>query len=201
MIKDQKIALILLSAGRSSRMGQPKQFLKINGIFLLQYVLNNISDGNYDTYLVTGAYRDKVKDNIKLEETVEIYNEKWQEGMGSSIVMGVSTLHPSYPYEGIIVSVADQVLLSRKVLNEIVLRHEKHPEKIIVSNYGTATGPPVLFPKKYFNLLIELGGDSGAKSVLSQLKDHVIYFDFPEGAIDLDTIEDYQNLKDITISK
>ena len=121
--------------------------------------------------------------------------------MGSSIAKGVNTLHPSYGYNGIIICVADQVLLEKKVLNEIIIKHKSHPDKIIVSNYGLATGPPVLFPIQFFDLLTQLTGDRGAKSVLSQLQEHIIYFDFPEGAIDLDTIEDYQNLKDISISK
>ena len=188
-------AILLLAAGRSSRMGSPKQLVKIGGIPLLQIVINNIQSAHYDVFVVTGCYREEISKNIDFTGTSEILNHSWEEGIGSSIRLGVQVLKSENKYKRLIVCVGDQLFLTNRILMEIVETSNKFPDHIVVSKYGTASGPPVLFPSRYFIDLLKLTGDKGAKSVIKAHKDKIINVSFEEGIIDIDTRDDIENIE------
>ena len=192
---NKRIALLLLAAGRSKRVGTPKQLLKFNEVPMLQLVLDNVLGGNYDVYVVTGAYRAKILAAINIEGAEEVYNANWQEGMGSSIREGLKATLTYHDYNGVIISVADQIFLTREVLEELILKHNANPDHIIASSYGKGFGPPVLFPRSMFSYLKSLNGDEGARLIITKNLNKVVLHEFPEGKIDIDSLEDYENYK------
>lgn len=189
--------IIILAAGESRRMGSPKLKLEIKGISLLDYVLEITSSINEtETVLVLGAYME-VYEKIAGKWSVHtVFNEKWQDGMGISIVTGLN-FHLDKS-EGTINSVmillADQPFVTKGYLENMILKSTTSNKGIIVSDYGKVTGPPVIFKSTYFDKLLELKGDQGAKHLIAHHQNDCEVMSFPEGKYDINTPEDLNRL-------
>ena len=189
---DQKVALLLMAAGQSKRMNQAKQLVMINEVPLICKMMSQLKSEQLVSYVVTGSYRNEVVSLIDDPEWKEIYNPEWKRGMGHSIATGVSEISDTDLVSGIIIVAVDQVRLKASHLESILDIHLRHPRCIIVSFYGKSSGIPVLFPSDLIPELNELDGDNGAKSVMREHLDRVIYYHLPEGITDLDSPQDLQ---------
>jgi molybdenum cofactor cytidylyltransferase len=116
--------------------------------------------------------------------------------MASSIQSGLKTLQTSFPeIERCFISVCDQPYLKKEVFLEMQRLSDDSSKEIIVAKYADTLGVPALFSKKYFEKLMNLEGEQGAKKIIQQNLEDVETFTFEEGAIDIDTPSDYENLK------
>jgi molybdenum cofactor cytidylyltransferase len=192
--RELKVALLLFAAGGSSRLGRPKQLVVIDQKFLLQRIIDQVIDDQYDIYLVTGAYRNQILSKINLFSVEEIYNDAWDRGFGHSISRAVQHINKKSNYSAVIISVTDQVHLSKDKIKQLIQSWNSGPKDIVVSDYGREKGPPVLFPKDYFESLIALDGDVGAKNIIKDNSGYVRYVPFPKGKIDIDTQKDIDEL-------
>ena len=93
------------------------------------------------------------------------------------------------------ISVCDQPFLISDVFLEMMTLNKTSKKEIITAQYADTTGVPALFSKKYFEKLMNLTGEQGAKKIIQQNMDDVETFEFEQGSIDIDTKEDYENLK------
>jgi molybdenum cofactor cytidylyltransferase len=189
------IGIVLLAAGSSSRMGRSKQLLNIHGKSLLSISLEAATNSNaIETVVVLGANEEahrKVVSNF--QETSVIANPAWENGMGNSLKTGLNFLLSKAPsIEGVIIMVCDQPLITEHQINKIIEEHIKSSKPIIASNYAGTAGVPVLFAKSYFEKLLDLKDDQGAKILIRKNSSDVTLVDFPDGAIDLDTMDEYQ---------
>ena len=194
---DTKVAVLLLAAGSSKRLGRPKQVLDYHGAALLTHSLREAMAARVKTVLVVlGAYAAMLKDAIDFGDAGVVVNSKWEEGMGSSIRYGMETLIHQHPeIGGVIIMVCDQPRVSKVVLQNLIIAHQNTRKPIIACGYADTFGPPVFFHKSYFKFLLELKNDVGARSVVRDHPDAVEIIPFPEGNLDIDTEEDYEKLK------
>ena len=185
---------IILAAGPSSRMGQSKQMLDIDGEKLLVKTIRTILNAGVSSVVVVlGSDEKKHRDLIKDLPVDIILNPNWANGMGSSIKTGLQYLTTKNPsLQGVIVSVCDQPLVSTQNISNLIRRYEETGKPIIASRYLKIRGVPVLFDKTYFPKLMALPDDQGAKKIIQQNPEDVSEVDFPGGEIDLDTMEDYE---------
>ena len=190
--------IIILAAGSSSRFGNIKQLLHFNGKTLLQHAIDEaIEAGAEPVVVVTGANADEISKDINREQTQVVLNERWQEGMASSIVAGMqAAISYNNDIEKIIIAVSDQPFISSSLFKQLYKTQEESVQHIIACTYADTTGTPVLFTQKYFDGLLSLEGDEGAKKILLANKDDVASIDFPQGNIDIDTKDDYEKLLD-----
>jgi len=190
--------IILLAAGNSTRMGSPKQLLLYEGKTLLERIVDTslqVFDNN-KIILVLGANHSEIAFQIKDKITLISVNEEWESGMASSIKSGLQTLLNHFPeMERCFISVCDQPYLSSEVFIEMLKLADYSSKEIIAAEYAGTIGVPALFSKKYFKKLLHLSGEQGAKKIIQQNMDDVNIFTFDEGAIDIDTPSDYENLK------
>ncbi|HLP35789.1 nucleotidyltransferase family protein [Lacibacter sp.] len=198
MANEQKntTGLILLAAGASSRLGSPKQLLDFAGSKLLQHAIDTALASNaIHLVVVLGANADIIKQGLKNTTAEMIVNDEWKEGMASSIRFGLQTLVKLNPdVEAVVLMVADQPFVTADLLNELMELSKKEQRSIVASKYGTTFGTPVLFTKRFFQELLGLTGDVGAKSLVRKYLDEAAFIPFPKGEIDIDTVEDYENL-------
>ena len=190
------IGVILLAAGSSSRMGQSKQMLNIEGVHLLLRSTNRaVKSEAKKVIVVLGANElahRKIIDHLPVEI---ITNSNWQKGMGSSLKLGAEKLLLINPeLDATIVMVCDQPLLTTDHLNSLIRKFKETKSPIVASFYLSTAGVPALFEKSLFEKLLGIDDESGAKKIIQQNMNIVQTIDFPEGAIDLDTAEDYQKL-------
>jgi molybdenum cofactor cytidylyltransferase len=191
-------AAIILAAGASSRMGESKQMLDINGEMLLVKTIQTVLDsGIRKVAVVLGSNESEHRSLIGHLPVDAVYNPQWEQGMGSSIKRGLVHLTSDEPFpEAIIILVCDQPLLRREHILNLVRKYHEMKKPIIASRYSGMPGVPVLFDKSYYERIFRLPDEQGAKKILLQSQHDVYEIDFPEGDIDLDTREDYDAFMD-----
>ena len=189
-------AIVILAAGSSSRMGKPKQLLKFNGQTLLNIVVTESLKTKFrPVVVVLGAYAAEIKKASTNQEVIYSFNEDWENGMSSSISLGLKVALENNPkIENVILTVADQVHISSDIFEELQSKQEQSKKNIVASAYSQTTGTPTLFNKKYFDNLLFLSGSNGAKSLIKQYVDDTTTIPFELGNIDIDTETDYNNL-------
>lgn len=190
--------IVILAAGASSRFGSIKQLLHFNGKTLLQHVIDEAETaGANPVVVVTGANANEVSASITDSKVNIVFNKDWSNGMASGIVAGVHKIKGlDNAIEKIILAVCDQPFVNASVFEQLVQVHQETGKHIVACAYADTTGTPVLFTRKYFDLLTGLTGDSGAKLIIKQHSEDVATVDFPKGAVDIDTPEDLASLLD-----
>ncbi|WP_411895524.1 nucleotidyltransferase family protein [Winogradskyella sp. A2] len=184
-------AILILAAGNSKRMGTPKQLLKIGQTTMLGKVINNSLESRANSInVVLGANAKMIIP--KLPESVNtMMNEKFENGLSSSINIGVKNL---LDFDSILIALGDQPFVNANYFNEMIKVSAKNPDKIVASNYIKYNGVPAIFPKKYYSKLLELSGDQGAKKILNSNFNPVIVLKTPVNLVDVDTPHDYENI-------
>ena len=77
---------------------------------------------------------------------------------------------------------------------QLYQKQNESAKDIVACAYADTIGTPALFTQKYFDVLMKLEGDEGAKKLMKTYSEDVATVDFPKGYIDIDTKEDYENL-------
>jgi molybdenum cofactor cytidylyltransferase len=190
-------AFLILAAGNSSRLGKPKQLLEYKGKPLLQHTIDIAREVNQGlVFTVVGANSDLVQEKINFHDSYVFIHSRWEEGMGSSISFGISSLVKMFSYvKGAVLMVCDQPFISAELLHNLIEAHEEERRNIIASGYSHTLGTPVFFHKSHFKELMQLKGQEGAKKIIYKHEPEVSVVSFPEGAIDIDTVEDYERLQ------
>jgi CTP:molybdopterin cytidylyltransferase MocA len=177
----KKTAGIMLAAGASRRLGQPKQDIRLGGEILLDRTLRIATLAGLDpVYAVVEPGRALASN---LAATVLI-NPDAAEGMASSIRSGVRAASQSCA-EGVVILACDQPAVTAEHLRELIEASD-HGTRIVGSGYAQRKGVPAYFPASAFAQLLELRGDTGARDLL--VSAHAI--PLANGELDIDTRED-----------
>lgn len=186
----QNCGVIILAAGASSRLGEPKQLLVFRGETLLARMVRiALGSKANPVVVVTGAHAEECASAIMGQPVRLIYNPAWQEGIASSIRAGVASL--SEEVGGLVILLCDQPAVSASLIDALITSKKD----IAACGYGETKGPPVYFKKMFFNELLSLQGDKGAKVILENHGGDVEIIPFPEGEWDVDFPDDRNRLQ------
>lgn len=191
-----KTGIIILAAGSSSRLGRPKQLLEYNKSTLLR---NTVSEAvkvpDSFVIVVTGANKDIIEKELNSAQITACFNPEWESGMASSIVKGLNEALNLNPDCGqCIFAVCDQPFVTHFIFENLINEYHKTGKGIIASSYSETLGTPVLFRQKYFDELLDLKGQEGAKKLIKKYAEDTASIPFEKGNIDIDTEEDYDKL-------
>ena len=186
-----QIPAIILAAGASKRLGQPKQLLEFQGESLIHRVARIALQACDPVLVVLGSEEERMKMALVDLNVRCVRNLGWAEGMASSLRAAVSALPPEA--RAAIFLVCDQPALDLALLERIIHLHQEHPGRRIASGYAGIRGIPALLLCQDFDALLQLRGDRGAKDLLAS--DAVLEIPFPGGEQDLDLPEDLIRLK------
>jgi len=194
-----KCGLVLLAAGASQRMGQPKQLMNYRGKTLLRHAVDTALAARVDRVIVVlGANVDAIRaalSNGVFADAVEIvHNACWEEGMGTSIHAGVRRAG-ELQLDAVILALGDQPLVTAEIYNRLIAEHEATGKPIVTSEYAGTVGVPVLFSEQYFPNLLALQPDQGCKGVILKHNDNALRIACPEAEVDIDTPGDFQKLE------
>lgn len=190
------LAVLILAAGESKRLGTAKQLLKFHSYTLLEHVIQNARAVSEKIFVVLGAHAESIEKKTDLSGCQVVANTNWQNGMGSSIAAGVQSITDNTPdCKEILVLLTDQPKVSRELLTSLVDTHHHQSNLITACNYGSTYGVPAIFDQALFGELKALKGDTGAKSIIKSHFSKANFIDFPEGHIDIDTQDDLKHLK------
>lgn len=190
-----EMACVVLAAGGSVRLGQPKQLVKIDGETLLRRTARLAAEAGCDPIVVVlGAEAERTRAEVSELDTVIVTNSDWSSGMGSSLRCGVQAVARLDPQpRNVLLLVCDQLALSADVLKRLIERHRSggtgSASGITASRYGGGPGVPAIFSSAFYPELMGVTGDRGARGILERHASAVTCVDFPEGDADLDTKE------------
>ena len=191
----EKIGAIVLAAGAATRYGAPKLALPLAGAPLVRRMALAALAVSRHVVVVTGAHCEEIEPLIADLPVTRAYNPDWVLGMSHSIAHGVVRLCAIAPdVSGALVLLADQVQIGAPELRRLLLDHAAEPRAIVAANYGGEAGAPCLFPRSYFDKLMQLKGARGARTILRRHAEHVRAVEMPQAAVDIDTPADYANV-------
>jgi molybdenum cofactor cytidylyltransferase len=190
------VAAIIVAAGASTRLGQPKQLVKIDGEPLLQRAIRCAQQaGASPVFVVLGADRELIRSAIDFGAASIVVSENWEEGLASSIRAGVQAAAGS---AGLLLMTCDQPRVTAAHLRAMIGMFEGRPEPVLVaSTYAGVRGIPAIFPRQADGALLALRGDTGARVLLHQPTWPVILFPLEGGELDIDRPEDLAELAEL----
>jgi molybdenum cofactor cytidylyltransferase len=196
------IGAVILAAGGSARFGEPKQLLSFRGKTIIRIIIDAAREaGCSPVVVVIGSNSEKIHRELAHADVIEVPNPNWQSGIGSSIRSGVRALNDHAPdVEATLLLVCDQPAVDARVIESLIAIHEATKKHIVASSYADTVGVPALFDRSLFEKLLSLDNEAGAKSVILQNPERVARLAFSEGAVDIDTWEDWEKLNDGIIS-
>lgn len=185
-----RVGVVILAAGESSRMGEPKQLLEFNGKTLIQTAVDAaLGSVCRPVVVVVGANADAVERAISGNVKI-VRNDRWAEGMGTSIARGIEAIEGEV--DAVILMLCDQPLITSDILNSVAA---KAHHGLAAAEYGGTIGVPALFGREFFAELRALNGSEGAKKILLKNEAKVARIACPEATVDLDTAADFQQLR------
>lgn len=187
-----KTAILILAAGRSSRMGKPKQLLKVGAKTLLQMAIETALGASASAvYCVIGAQATAIREHIRGYPIHILENTEYNTGLSSSLKCGVEAVEKGH-IRSVLVMLADQPKITTQHLKALLRVHEDAATAIVATGYPNGLGVPAVFSKIYFTSLKGLQGDKGARVMLNSNRDKAIGVPFTD-LLDIDTPQDYQN--------
>jgi molybdenum cofactor cytidylyltransferase len=124
-----------------------------------------------------------------------VVNERWREGLASSLAVGIresERLDP--PCDGALISTADQPLVDSSALRALLVAFGGDA-RLVAAEYGGTIGVPAVIGREYFQALVELTGDAGAGRWLRARGDAVKRVPMPDAAMDVDDAGDLLRLE------
>ena len=191
------IALVILAAGASRRMGVPKQLLRYRGRTLLRHAVEAaLGSTCRPVVIVFGANAEAIQPEVEGLGVQVVQNPRWAEGLGSSIRAGIEALvSAADPPEAVVLSLCDQPLVCSDDIEALVTAYRSTKRPIVASQYAGTLGVPALFAQPVLAELLSLAGDAGAKQVIQRNLPSVWQVPCPNAAFDFDTLEDYDRIR------
>ncbi len=193
------VGIVILAAGASTRMGTPKQLLPYGEHTLLSHTVEvAIASICHPIIVILGAYAEQIRPVISQYPIQILENTRWNEGMSSSIQVGIQALDKaSEKPDAVVVTLCDQPFISTQLVNQLVETYFTTEKPIIASEYAGTLGVPTLFSSSFFPNLMDLKGAAGAKKIIEKYSDRVFSIPFLEGTVDIDTPEEYNQLQNL----
>jgi molybdenum cofactor cytidylyltransferase len=191
------VAAIIIAAGASTRLGQPKQLIMVDGEPMLQRAIRRAQQaGASPVFIVLGAHREVIQNAIDFRAAKIVVNNDWEEGMASSIRAGVVAVRSEAPTaEGVLLMTCDQPHVSAEHLGCLIgMSYAQSAPTAIASFYGGIRGVPAIFPRQALRDLLALRGNKGARSLLEMPPWPVISIALACGEVDIDRPEDLAQL-------
>jgi len=191
------VAAVILAAGASSRMGQPKQVLQVEGTSLIRRAaLAALGSKVMYTVVVTGAAHDLVLAEIGDLPVRIVHNPDHQQGMSTSLRAGIQAVSADETVQAAIVMLADQPFVDSAVVNGLLELYAQTKARIARPRYAEQPGNPVLWDASLFDDLAAQTGDQGGRSLLQEHRSEIAWLDLPDPRVqlDVDTPEAYAAL-------
>ncbi len=182
-----EVAIVILAAGASRRLGRPKQTLMLDGRPLLQHVVDAARAAAIGRVVVVlGANASSIRSVIALpQDGTTVVNREYATGQASSLRAGLSALGDDVAR--VVILLGDQPHISSEVIRSVAMG----PGPIRRASYRDGPGHPVAFERSLWSQLVEIDGDHGARELITDHPDLVVSVEVPsDGPRDVDTDDD-----------
>jgi molybdenum cofactor cytidylyltransferase len=192
-VVDQTLAGVVLAAGESRRMGQPKQLLPFGERTILERVVDTLlTAGVGEVVVVLGHVADRVRAVLGDRPVTAVVNEFYRQGMLSSVKCGVRAIGAGY--DAVLFALGDQPHIEGAVVSEVMRAYRAGNAGIVIPRYGDKKGHPIIINlQKYREAIVNLPEDSGLNALMQEHADDVCLIDVATEDIirDIDVPDDY----------
>ena len=188
------VSVILLAAGQSERMGEPKQLMRFGQSTVVEQAIDNLLSSAANEVIIVLGYR--AEEVIRLIATRPVklaINPNYQHGMSTSIIAGLNLVDSKT--RAVMLALGDQPFIDSQTLNRLIDEFYNHDKGIAIPIYQGRRGHPVIFAIRYKGELLRLKGDIGGREIIDQHPDDILEVAVNcEGiCIDIDTVDNYQD--------
>jgi molybdenum cofactor cytidylyltransferase len=196
---NRRVAAVVLAAGRSARMGEPKQLLCVGERTVLERALENVRGaGVGEVVLVLGHSAEEIRRELPadvLDGLNIVLNHQYEEGMASSLREGLSAV--SDTMDAALIVLADQPFVRSETIDRIIERYRSSDAEIVIPFFDGQRGNPVLLDRSVFSEAMALQGDTGFRAIFASHADGIGKVDVDDSGIllDIDDRADYERLR------
>jgi molybdenum cofactor cytidylyltransferase len=160
------LAVAILAAGESRRMGTPKALLYFHGKTFVEHLISVTRSPRVGvTRIVLGADAADIQTKLQLDPSSIVLNENWRQGQLSSIQAAIRSL-PAGATEGLILCPVDQPLISDELVTQLIVRFYSSGKEIVLPTHKGRRGHPVIFRVSLYEELLEASTEIGARQVV-----------------------------------
>ena len=192
-----KVGIIILAAGGSIKLGDPKQLVMYQGKTLFRRSVESaLRSGPEAVIAVLGSRADELLEEASGFSIVIEQNDNWKIGISSSIKVGLTKLIELRPkIDAAVIMLSDQPFVDERTIGSLIENYKVNRKPIVCSEYNGVLGVPALFDRVMFEQLMDLEGDAGARVIIRQYsREKIITISAPEAAFDVDSPEDLEKL-------
>ena len=191
---------IILAAGLSTRMGDPKLLMELQGSTILERAVKVALESALRTVIVVlGPKGEHVRSALTARMSEErlrfALNPRPSDGMSSSLTAGLAAAGDDAA--GAMILLADQPLLTSEVIDGLIAAFCRDADMIVLPVINGRRTTPVIFPAVFFSELMEVTGDRGGRDVIKRHGDSVVQLEMASyyDDSDVDTREDLEYLR------
>ena len=188
------ISAIVLAAGESKRMGQPKMLLPWGKLTVLGQVIDTFQKaGIEDIVVMTGGAHEQVQKVVKQHGVRSIFNHYFSSGeMLSSLQLGLEA--QLQQAQATLVALGDQPQVQVETVRFICETFDQQRSKLIVPSFRRRRGHPWLVERSLWGQLLEMRFPQSPRDFMNELSAEIFYVDVDTPTIlaDLDTPQDYE---------
>lgn len=188
---------ILLAAGASTRLGEPKQLLMFQGRPLVRHVAEIALASQLSRLIVVvGNRADEVRAALAGLPVEIVENPHFSQGQSTSLRAGVLALPRAV--SAALILLVDQPFVDASLIDRLIGLYHESGAPIVAPRFQERRGNPVLFDAALFPELLAVVGDTGARDVIVRHRARLVTLEVPSGRafLDIDTWDDYQRLAD-----
>ncbi len=196
------ISGILLAAGLSTRMGQPKQLLPFGKSTIVETVVDNMLEAKFrEVIVVVGHCADQIQDLLVERPVKIVFNPNYREGMLTSAQAGIWSLNfanarNKSDRDAFSLMLVDQPFITSELIDKVIDAYAQTDKGIVLPSYNYKRGHPVIFHHQYANDILTLDAESGGVRSLfkSHSEDiHYVPVNTDDVLRDIDYREDYEH--------
>ena len=189
----KSVSGILLAAGLSTRMGEPKQLLPFGGSTIVETVVDNMLAAKFDEVIVVVGHRaPEIEKQLGTRPIKTVFNPDYRDGMLTTAQTGIRARKENSIFALMLV---DQPFIRFARINQVITAYQQTKKGIAVPSYNYKRGHPVIFDEKYASDILALDTESdGVRTLFKKYSDdiHYVTVDADDVLRDIDDREDYE---------
>jgi molybdenum cofactor cytidylyltransferase len=188
------VGAVVLAAGMSTRMGEPKMLLPwVDGKTIIEHIVEQLLRSRIDhVVVVTGHKNQEVRALVEPMGAHAVFNRSYKSGeMLSSLKAGLRAMPPHVAAS--LMVLGDQPRIQPKVVFQVLAAHATGATDLIVPSFEMRRGHPILIGRRYWPEILNLPRNGSPRDIISAHSEHISYVDVDTDSVlrDVDTPDDY----------
>ncbi len=191
----RRVGAIILGAGQSRRMGQPKLLMPWgDGLTMIRQVCQQVAaSGLHEIVVVAGEEREAIRQQVEGLPARVVYNPDYAESeMLSSLKVGLAAIW--YTSDACLVVLGDQPSIQQTVIADLLQAYAQGRGRIVAPTYYGQRGHPVIFDRTLWSAILDLPSSAAPRDVFRVNPDEVYHLAVETDSVlrDIDTPDDYR---------